>query len=403
MKQNRFNKIIAAGCLALTFGLAALLGVYDLLLPDRISLREGDAVPVFFGLDWHEEESIAAFAAEEEGSIRSVRGELQLLGIPIKQVELVSYTDLHLLPGGMPFGVKLYTDGVLVVGFEDVDSEKGAVNPAYHAGLRVRDVITHLDGRPLQSVESLSALLERGEGTPITITFTRGNTVYTATVTPVRSVSDGRFKTGMWVRDSGAGIGTVTFIDPTTGAFGGLGHGICDVDTGELMPMQRGTVVDVTINGVIPGACGAPGELRGSFLAAKRGALVRNTVCGVFGAFSSIPKAPEAAMPIALKDEIHAGEAYIWCTLDDSGPAKYTVELSAINKNATGSKCFTVKVTDPALIAKTGGIVQGMSGSPIIQDGKLIGAVTHVLINDPTTGYGIFIENMLDEMKGLAG
>jgi stage IV sporulation protein B len=200
----------------------------------------------------------------------------------------------------------------------------------------------------------------------------------------------------MWVRDSGAGIGTVTFIDPTTGAFGGLGHGICDADTGELMPMQRGIVTDVTITGVLPGAPGSPGELRGKFLPIKRGALIRNTECGVYGVFSSLPYAPEGPLPIACKDELHTGEAYIWCTLDENGPSQYRVELSAINKNADGAKCFTVKVIDPALIAKTGGIVQGMSGSPIIQNEKIIGAVTHVLVNDPTTGYGIFIENMLN-------
>lgn len=155
----------------------------------------------------------------------------------------------------------------------------------------------------------------------------------------------------------------------------------------------------MTISGVVRGAAGAPGELRGSFLAGKRGALIGNTASGVFGVFSKIPEnCPEGALPIALKDEIKAGKAYIWCTLDDNGPQKYEVEISSINKTATGSKSFVVKVTDPALLEKTGGIIQGMSGSPIIQNGKLIGAVTHVLINDPTTGYGIFIETMLAGM-----
>ncbi|MBQ8396863.1 MAG: SpoIVB peptidase [Clostridia bacterium] len=403
MKQNRFIQYTVGVCLTLTFCLVALLGVYDFILPDRVSYREGEAAPVFFGLSCTEAESVAAFADGQTAGMTTTRAELRLLGLPLKQVDLVKCADIRLYPGGMPFGVKLYTEGVLVVGFGDVDSESGAVNPAYQAGLRVKDVITHLNGHPLQSVDGLTAMIEAGGGAPIAVTYTRGSEVFSTTVTPVRSVSEGKYKTGMWVRDSGAGIGTVTFIDPTTGAFGGLGHGICDVDTGELMPMQRGTVVDVTINGVVPGAPGAPGELRGSFLAAKRGALIRNTTCGVFGVFSSLPAAPEEPLPIALKDEIRAGEAYIWCTLDENGPCRYAVELSSINKGATGSKCFVVKVTDPALLEKTGGIVQGMSGSPILQNGRIVGAVTHVLINQPDTGYGIFIENMLTSMPDVLG
>lgn len=301
-----------------------------------------------------------------------------------------------LIPGGMPFGVKLYTEGVLVVGFGEVDADRGPCHPAHDAGLRVKDVITHLDGKPLVGIDALTTAIENGNGAPITLTYTRGEETRTATVTPIRSVTEGRYKTGMWVRDSGAGIGTVTFIDPATGAFGGLGHGICDIDTGSLMPMQRGCVVDVTITGVTPGKAGEPGELRGSFSSAKRGALIRNTACGVYGVFSSLPACAGEAIPIGTRDSIHAGPATLICTLDETGPAAYTVELSQISRNADGPKCFVIRVTDQALLDRTGGIVQGMSGSPIIQDGHLVGAATHVLINQPDTGYGIFIENMLD-------
>ena len=225
----------------------------------------------------------------------------------------------------------------------------------------------------------------------------RNGKEYTAHVTPEYSKTEGKYKSGLWVRDSGAGIGTVTFIDPETLSFGGLGHGICDGDTGELIPMDRGSVLGVRINGINKGAAGAPGEIKGYFNSGKTGTLIKNTTCGVYGVFTELPKGlPSEAVCLGGREELKEGDAYIWCTLDDSGPQKYSIRISEINRSATGNKCFSITVTDRALIEKTGGIVQGMSGSPIIQNGKIVGAVTHVLVNDPTTGYGIFIENMLN-------
>ena len=186
---------------------------------------------------------------------------------------------------------------------------------------------------------------------------------------------------------------------PETNFFGGLGHGICDGETGAVIPMERGTVTDVTINGVVKGVAGAPGELRGSFKNNKTGSLLENTSCGVFGIFTALPENHGELLPIALKNEVKSGDAYIICTLDSGNPQKYTVKITDINHDASGSKCFSIKITDSRLLSKTGGIVQGMSGSPIIQNGKLVGAVTHVMVNDPTTGYGIFIENMLNAAK----
>ena len=170
----------------------------------------------------------------------------------------------------------------------------------------------------------------------------------------------------------------------------------CDATSGEIVSMTRGSVVDVTISGVVRGEAGTPGEVKGYFSSGKTGTLFSNTDCGVFGMFAESPKNTVCEpLPVGLRNEVREGAAYIYCTLDTNKIEKYTVELSAIDRNASGNKCFTVKITDKALLEKTGGIIQGMSGSPIIQNGKLVGAVTHVLINDPTTGYGIFIENML--------
>lgn len=304
-----------------------------------------------------------------------------------------------LIPGGIPFGVKFSTDGVLVVGFCDVDSAEGKLNPARIAGLRTGDVILKLNNQPVRDAKALSGMMEAGGGQPFTVTFTRETEEHTVTVTPAYSLSEGKYKSGIWIRDGGAGIGTVTFIDPDSGLFAGLGHGICDGDTGQLIPMNRGTVMDVTISGIVRGQPGSPGEVKGYFNNEKLGTVFGNTDCGVFGLLSSVPAACGEAVPVAARSEVREGQAEVLCSLDTGTVTHYDVTISAINPTSKSNKCFTVTVTDPDLIAKTGGIVQGMSGSPIIQNGKLIGAVTHVLVNDPTTGYGIFIDNMLSRMQ----
>lgn len=308
--------------------------------------------------------------------------------------------SLKLYPGGVPFGVKFMTDGILIVGFCDVVSGTKKVNPSSSAGLRLNDRIISVNGKALLSASDLTKMVENSKGSALSVVYMRNGTKYTTTLTPVYSESEQCYKTGIYVKDNGAGIGTVTYIVPKSLSFAGLGHGICEGESGRLVPIQRGSVVDVTINGVVKGQCGVPGEVRGYFNSGKTGTLLQNTNCGVFGVFASLPQnLPSEPLSLCLRDELKEGKAHIWCTLDGTAPQKYEIEISSIDRGATEGKCFTVKVTDPALLEKTGGIVQGMSGSPIIQNGKLVGAVTHVLINDPTTGYGIFIENMLANMS----
>ena len=378
--------------LSLALALVGILGIYDYVIPDSVSYFEGESLPVFM------------CAEASEFKLSDDSAEYRLLNfLPLKTVELTSLEDRKLIPGGMPFGVKFFTEGLLIAGFCDVTTESGEVNPAKEAGLKLNDVITHINGNAVIKTESLSLAIDRSGGEEITLTYTRGDSSHDTKITPVKCMTDGKYKTGIMIRDSGAGIGTVSFIDPESGAFAGLGHGICNSENGALIPMLRGAVVDVTISGIEKGISGTPGEIKGFFNQKKLGSMIKNTECGVYGVFSDPPANPlSPALPIGLKSDITAGEATIFCTLDDRVMKAYTVNISDINRNAEGGKCFTVKVTDPMLIEKTGGIVQGMSGSPIIQNGKLVGAVTHVLVNDPTRGYGIFIENMLSQMDGMA-
>ncbi len=323
--------------------------------------------------------------------------------VPLGKVSISVFDEISLCPGGMPFGVKFFTDGLMVVGLSDVDTEGGAVGPARDAGVAERDVIIKINGEVARSVEDLIGAVENSGGAPLTLTLRRDTSEFEVTINPAFSVADGKYKTGMWIRDSAAGVGTVTFVSPETGAFAGLGHGICDSVTGELMPMLKGIVVDVSIEGIDKGIAGDPGELKGFFSSGKKGALIGNTMSGVFGVLSEVPESIKSieALPVGLRDSVHEGEAYIMCTLDDNTIGRYAINISEIQADASDNKCFVVTVTDATLIEKTGGIVQGMSGSPVIQDGRLIGAVTHVLIGDPTKGYGIFIENMLREMPDI--
>jgi len=303
----------------------------------------------------------------------------------------------EVIVGGVPFGVKFYSEGLVVVGFCDVKTESGTVTPAYDAGIRVNDKITHVNDAPVRTSEDLATKIDHSSH-EIKITYVRGGEVGTAILSPAVSSEDGRRKTGMWVRDTTAGIGTVTFVDPESGMFAGLGHGICDSETGELLKMERGVVVDVKISGIEKGISGTPGELKGYFTSDKSGVLLKNTLCGVFGVFSDIPSElkDNPCFELAERNEVKTGNASIICTVDDGEACEYAIEIKEINEDSNDNRSFLIEIKDDELLAKTGGIVQGMSGSPIIQNGKLIGAITHVLVNNPARGYGIFIDNMLD-------
>ena len=305
------------------------------------------------------------------------------------------------LLGGCAFGVKLFDDSVYIAGIEEVDTDSGRLSPAGEAGLLRGDLILRANGVELRSASELSEIINGSGGEPVTLRVRRGESESDVTLTPVKSAVDGKYRAGLLVRDSSAGIGTITFAAPESLAFGGLGHGVGDPDSrsGDVKS-GRGAVYGVKINSVVRGKSGTPGELQGTFLGDETGNVIENTPDGVFGLFTELPAELEnaAELEICPRSEVKEGPAKLYCTLGDDGIGEYDVEISDVSEDEDAPRSFVVTVTDRRLIERTGGIVQGMSGSPIVQDGRLVGAVTHVLISDPKRGYGIFIEKMLERV-----
>lgn len=320
--------------------------------------------------------------------------------IPIKNSSLTVSNRHYVVPSGEIFGLRLFTEGVLIIKTETVDTNEGNVSPCDMAGLKKGDVILKIDGEEVVSSNALSEKLSKGDKTAFTVEYERNGKKHSTVLNTYYSVSQSKYKAGMWIRDSAAGIGTMSFYDPVTGSFAGLGHGVCDIDTGEMLPFSDGDIVSAEITGCYKGQKGKAGELCGVFSSETIGVLLSNNSKGVYGVLSK-PGSRDSAIPIALKREVKEGKAEIISTVDESLPCRYEVEISNINFTSGENKNMVIKITDEKLIEKTGGIVQGMSGSPIIQDGKLIGVVTHVLVGDPTKGYGIFAETMMETLSEL--
>ena len=300
-----------------------------------------------------------------------------------------------MIPSGEAIGVKLYTDGVFVVDTGKVSDESGnEISPAEKAGIEKGDRIVGVNGFPVTDTDSLRRLINSENG-HITLNIMREDSALEIPIEATFSRDTNSYLVGLWVRDSAAGIGTLTFYNPENSTFAALGHGICDYDTDALLLAGGGWVGDCRIKGAIKGRNGAPGELLGEFLPGKIGGIVSNTELGLYGNAEKIPDAPP--IPVASRFEVKKGAAQFLCDIDGTGAKAYDIEITKISNTAELSgKNFVFKVLDSALLEKTGGIVQGMSGSPILQNGKLVGAVTHVFVNDSGRGYGIFAENMLD-------
>lgn len=323
-----------------------------------------------------------------------------------KNVNLVSAKtipkEIEIFPGGQPIGVKLNTKGVLVVALSDLEtSNKKVVSPAATGGIEIGDSIISINGENIISSEQISRIINNYDGEDMNIIIERNGEKLNKLVKPVRCTSDNSYKIGLWIRDSTAGVGTLTFYHEKSGIFGALGHPITDIDTGTILSINSGEIVSSTIQSIKKGMRGNPGELQGIFLNEDSilGNITKNTQCGIFGKSTvKLINKYNKPLPVALKAEIKEGPAQILTTIEGGEPCLYNIKIQKLLPQDTpGPKSMVICITDPVLLEKTGGIVQGMSGSPIIQNGKIIGAVTHVLINKPDMGYGIYIEWMLKE------
>ncbi|MBE5782914.1 MAG: SpoIVB peptidase [Clostridiales bacterium] len=344
---------------------------------------------------------VHSLAAVETGQAEVT---LSLFGLfPVRRMQVDIEQEKRLVPGGQAVGVALATQGVLVIGVSDVSGR----SPAQAAGLKAGDVIHSIDGESVTDSEHLTRLVTAAQGKEMRLTFQRDGQERTAVLTPQMDTSSGLWRIGAWVRDSTAGVGTLSFYDPETGNYGALGHAINDGDTGKLLPVRMGALMKAQIVDIRRGQKGTPGELRGSFLRDQvvLGDIEKNTQLGIYGHMDQPHTNPlyPNGLPVGYQESVQIGPAVILSTLDENGVRAYEVEIvQKTNQPRPAQKSMVIRVTDPDLLERTGGIVQGMSGSPIIQNGKIIGAVTHVFVDDPTMGYGIFIENMLNQMGNPA-
>lgn len=396
-------------------------------IPEKISISANDPYPVsnnpFLSMQVKAENYVATNASAEEAAafgltveqaeqntyLSATRpGNYQLTvnlfdSIPIKTVSVDVQPATYVHPSGCAVGVKLYTEGLLVVGVSVVvDQNENEVQPAKDAGIVPGDLIRAVNGTLAESSEAFADLVNKSPES-VTLTVLRDGQAQDLTLQPVQTREDGKYRLGLWVRDSTAGIGTLTFSDES-GNFAALGHAITDVDTGSILTVNSGNILFCKISNATKGEKGNPGELNGTFVNTSAGTIMANTGLGIYGHITN----PEyisvnEAVQVASRSEIEEGEAYILADVDGNGVKPYTVEIKKVSKSSeVNNKGLVLKVTDQNLLEKTGGIVQGMSGAPILQNDKLIGAVTHVFVNDPTRGYGIFAQYMVNMSQTTA-
>lgn len=329
--------------------------------------------------------------------------ELSILGVPVKNVKVSVSDELMVIPGGQSIGVTLYTKGALVVGITGVEMENGDIkNPAREAGMLPGDIIVAINGTDIDNAYHLREIINQQQGM-LAIKVDRNGRILDLHMQPVRDPMDGKLRLGLWVRDSTAGVGTLTFIIPNDRKFGGLGHAICDLDTGNVLSVKEGEIYFSEVIQVNKGENGVPGEIQGYFSSSSgnMGAIEINTDYGIYGTIFDDVNLDKFSKPIPVgnRSEIKLGRAQILATIDNEGVKAFNCDIIKINaQDEAGQKGLVLQITDKELLEKTGGIVQGMSGSPIIQNGKLIGAVTHVFVNNPTKGYGLYIDWMVEQL-----
>ena len=391
-----------------------IIYVYILVIsniPDEITIFEGEnlSLKTIFGMTLHSEDEVLEVSANSgEKTINKIGNETLSISLFdklfLKSVDVSVLPKTTVIPVGNIAGVKLYTNGVLVVGMSEIEGEDSKTYKPYeNTGIEEGDTIVKINDNVINSTDDLIEKVNMSNGEKVEIEYIHDEETKECSITPVKT-SNEEYKLGLWVRDSAAGVGTVTFYEPSTQSFGALGHGITDIDTGDLLNIASGEFVTAKVLNIRKGEDGNPGKIQGTVEEQETiGEITKNTEFGIYGKIqdlSSLNIDTSKEMEVAMRDEIELGKATILCSLDNQTVKEYEIEITKIYKdNHYNNKSMEIKVTDEELIEKTGGIIQGMSGSPIIQNGKFIGAVTHVLVNSSTEGYAIFGDLMLKQSK----
>lgn len=396
--MKRFFKALSIALFSICILIYSAVIYGSSVLPDEIVIS--DCEKISFGRFYFCKENEPVQSASVGMSKTEYKTQITALKIvPVKDIKVNVTKRRFVAPGGDTFGIKLYTKGVIIISIDSVSTANGNADPAIAAGLKCGDIITHINDIPATSSQQMTDAVEKSGGNALRLKIDRNGEITEVNLIPVMSVN-GKYKAGLWVRDSSAGIGTVTFYDDSSGMFAGLGHGVCDVDTGKIMPLNNGEAVRARVNGFYKSSAGNPGELCGIFSDIALGNLRVNHEMGVYGEL--LQPSGAKVIPVALESEVKLGKAQMITTIDDSGPQYYDIEITKIYPTSDlSARNMIIKVTDPVLLEKTGGIVQGMSGSPIVQNSMLVGAVTHVFVNAPDQGYAIFAERMLETMDSL--
>ena len=399
--------------LLLVFFLIVIL-IYTLVIekiPENIVLFQGEEISfkTLFGIRIKKQADILETSSNNNQEISDKIGSTNLKvslfnKITLKEINIDVIPKTKVVLIGKIAGVKLYTSGVLVVGMSEIrgqDNKK--YKPYENTGIEEGDTITKINEIEINSTDELIEKVNNSNGEELNIEYLHENEIKECSITPVKQTNN-EYKLGLWVRDSAAGVGTVTFYEPETKTFGALGHGISDIDTGKLIDISKGEFVTTKILNIEKGQKGEPGKIQGSIEKGTTiGNINKNTRFGIYGVvdnLSAINIDMSKEMEVALRDEIKIGKATILCSLDNEIPQEYEIEIEKIYRdNNYDNKSMEIKVTDEKLLEKTGGIIQGMSGSPIIQNGKFIGALTHVLVNNPEEGYGVFADIMIKQSK----
>ena len=392
-------RIVSVICFFVSGVIMMLLVVGYVRIPDEMTITEYDEINVG---KTYVCQALVNYGAEDVSPVETEYStSVKLFNIfPIKSAKVKVSRRKYVVPGGNAFGIRLYTKGVMIIRIDGVTTPSGNVSPGKAAGLKEGDMIISVDGVDVYRNRELSAIFASSGGRTLKLEIERDSKKKEINFTPVLCSEDSTYKGGLWIRDSTAGIGTVTWYDRTNGIFAGLGHAVCDADTGEIMPLSGGDAVEAEIKGCYKGTNGSAGELCGVFSSGSIGSLYINGETGVYGIMDSFD-ADDKVVPVALRQEVKTGAAQIICTVDDTGAEYYNIEIKKIFDGTDNQRNMVIKVTDPVLLKKTGGIVQGMSGSPILQNGMLVGAVTHVFVDDPTEGYAIFAQNMTETAQGV--